>query len=301
MPVLKHVIGTAMIVLARLTQRTVSLMHAGLTAEMQAAKDGQRGFQLTVQQALAARGIGLPALLAQPGTELHPASNPKHATVYGARPTSVSQGLASGGSALANSASAAGAATEARAEMQALGSALNAVPAATKPHAEMAALRSALEVITSVTHAMAIRSRPQTAAAIPIMARATASARTSLARRSSKSTGFAQVQPAGAAAIAAQAAPAAAQAAPAAAQAAYPAAQAAAAPVPVGDVATLPAKAALPLEAALLVEAAEGPRQAAHALQELAAALAAGSIGHKLDSSAALQVCFMHMQENGIN
>ena len=28
---------------------------------MQAAKDGQRGFQLTVQQALAARGIGLQA------------------------------------------------------------------------------------------------------------------------------------------------------------------------------------------------------------------------------------------------
>ena len=278
-------------------------MHAGLTAEMQAAKDGQRGFQLTVQQALAARGIGLPAPLAQPGTELHPASNPEHATVYGARPTSVSQELASGGSALANSVSAAGAATEARAEMQALGSALNAVPAVTKPHAEMAALRSALEVITSVTHAMAIRSRPQTAAAIPIMARATgtASARTSLARRGSKSTGFAQVQPAGAAAIAAQAAPAAAQAAPAAAQAAYPAAQAAAGPVPVGDIATLPAKAALPLETTLLVEAAEGPRQAAHALQELAAALAAGSIGHKLDSSAALQVCFMHIQEKGIN
>ena len=197
---------------------------------------------------------------------------------------------------MTNSASAAGAATEARAEMQALGSALNAVPAA-KSHAEMAALRSALEVITSVTHAMAIRSHPQTAAAIPIVARVTgtASARTSLARRGSKSTGFAQVQPASAAAVAAQAAPAAAQAALAAAQAAYPAAQPAAAPVPVGDVATLPAKAALPLEATLLVEAAEGPRQA-HALQELAAALAAGSIGHKLDSSAALQVSFMHIQ-----
>ena len=263
---------------------------------MQAAKDGQRGFQLTVQQALAAQGIGLPAPLAQLGTELHPALQPEHATLYGARPTSVSQGLASGGSALANSASAAGAATGARAEMQALESALNALPAATKPHAEMAALRSALEVITSVTHAMAIRSRPHTAAAIPIVAGATgtASARTSLARRGSKSTGFAQVQPAGAAAVAAQAAPAAAQAAPAAAQAAYPAAQAAA--VPVGDVATLPAKAALPLEATLLVEASEGPRQAAHALQELAAALAAGSIGHKLDSSAALQVCFTNIQ-----
>lgn len=119
-----------------------------------------------------------------------------------------------------------------------------------EPLAQLQDMRSALSVLTSATHAMALRGRPKTAVAHALARTSLHSARGSMGRRGSNIAGALQHE------------------APApAAQQAEPAAQA-------SDTSALPAD-------------PPGP-QAASALEELRAALAAGSIGHKLDSSTAV-------------
>ena len=194
-------------------------MHAGLSTELQASKADQRGFQVSVQQALAAMGASLsdPKAPNRPGTLL--AQPPERAAASGANIVSASR-PASGGQEL-----------------------LCGLGAALEPLAQLQAMRSPLSVLASATHAMALRSRPQTAAA-PALARASLhSARGSMGRRGSNIVGFFQQE---------ALAPATQQAEP----------------------------------AAVPADALDGP--AASALQELRAALSAGSIGHKLDSSSAV-------------
>lgn len=122
--------------------------------------------------------------------------------------------------------------------------------AAHEPLAQLQDMRSALSVLTSATHAMALRSRPKAAATHALARTSLHSARGSMGRRGSNITGVFQ------------------QEAPVpAVQQAEPAAQA-------SDMSAPPADSPAP--------------QAASALEELRAALAAGSIGHKLDSSSAV-------------
>jgi len=195
--------------------------HAGLGAEVQAVKAGQRELQQGVQQALALGGVSLPAAQAQPAAAQQPL------------PAEPAPGAA--GAAAAEPASGAVAA-----------------PGAETALTELQALRSALGVVVAATHAMAMRSCPPLASA-PRRARASMHvSRGSLARRSIDVTGLSQLS---------ATVPAATQAAPA-------------------DSIT---------DATCGLDVLCG--HAASALQELTAALAAGSIGHKLDSGSVSQVC----------
>ena len=122
--------------------------------------------------------------------------------------------------------------------------------AAHEPLTQLQDMRSALSVLTSATHAMALRGRPKTAAAHALARTSLQSARGSMGRQGSNIMGVFQ------------------QEAPApVVQQAEPAAHA-------SDMSAPPADPPVP--------------QAASALEELRAALAAGSIGHKLDSSSAV-------------
>ena len=195
--------------------------HAGLSTELQASKADQAGFQASVQQALAGMGADPDAANRH---SMRLAHLPEHAAASGTdsvrehRPASAGQ-----------------------------------EGAAHEPLAQLQDMRSALSVLTSATHAMALRSRPKTAAAHALARTSLHSARGSMGRRASNITGALQ------------------QEAPApAVQQAEPAAQA-------SDMSAPPADAPAP--------------QAASALEELRAALAAGSIGHKLDSSSAVLLC----------
>lgn len=195
--------------------------HAGLRAEVQAVKAGQRDFQQGVQQALALGGVRLPAAQAQPAAAQQPLpAEPAPGAAGAAAPEPPSGAVAA--------------------------------PAAETALTELQTLRSALGVVVTATHAMAMHSCPRPASA-PRRARAAMNmSRGSLARRRSDVTGLLQLP---------ATVPAATQAAPA-----HPSHDATCGP----DVLC---------------------GHAASALQELTAALAAGSIGHKLDSGSVSQVC----------
>ena len=193
--------------------------HAGLRTELQASKADQAGFQALVQKALAAMGAG-------------PSGAHRHSMLLAHLPEPAA---ASGTDSVREHRPASG----------------GQEGAAHEPLTQLQDMRSALGVLTSATHAMALRSRPKTAATHALARTPLHSARGSMGRRGSNITGVFQ------------------QEAPApAVQQAEPAAQAT-------DVTSTPP--------------ADPPAtQAASALEELRAALAAGSIGHKLDSSTAV-------------